>query len=817
MPQNPNKRTTKQIIRDYNSKVKSYKEGRDKYETPYLQIGPLHLKGLGVGSPRLKGYGELNRQDKEEFKDSPKRANRVAEDPLYLIESAGFTIAAFGSALSSATGLPPVITTSALGAFIVGGTIQSAKSLKDNFKPLTPGADPDKLKKLRVQKEIQKVIETGDKPFVKLTPQQSADIKRRMPEVQVIDIEVSDEDFKGFFGPDNSVELDPRADGVEWIKQLDKSKGIEEVTRRHNKLIRQALSSSEPEGSVNLDRPRALKPQQNVLDTLGIKAKAQQPKPQPQPSQLDSSQNTYHPYISSDVHRGMYRGMSDEIYLQTVGSDNVEFLETYRQRYPNRSLRELTNGKVGQQVRKILNLPEPTTRADVVEEITRGNKPRKQFGPTSQMSSRLQIRAQMGEPDVNPIPEQTPQRFGLPGQQQIAGPEMPEQTASADPLRQASQEIVSDRINTQQVDFPDAASTDQSLLQQMQERQQMLQTDATRQITPQRELTVPTDRMRAPVVPDKPSVITKGGTLGFLPAKPKLPVAGATVGVLADAYNLETIGKLEQGDVVGATGDVAKGALVGAAIEQTAKRLGAQGALGIVATPVIGAGILTEGREGSTTDVLLDKYGSKIGMNQTKPSWGTEFGEMNTQKPGYVQATEDAIDNVINTGVGFAKGAIAFFNKPKPVQPAPAPMSVPPVRQKSFFDIAKANSTSPFADIRGQSTVLTDAVEATKAAEQMGRQERQRKQAIQQPSLFTPPPQPQTQTQTQTYTQTPPVVRRQRRTRSSALPQQIAPELSSAAQAQNQEYDRLRNNGQVKAAEELGRQIHKETFPHLYQ
>jgi len=131
---------------------------------------------------------------------------------------------------------------------------------------------------------------------------------------------------------------------------------------------------------------------------------------------------------------------------------------------------------------------------------------------------------------------------------------------------------------------------------------------------------------------------------------------GATVGALLDAYNKETIQKLEKGDVLGAGQDVAIGAAGGAVVEAGAKAIGAQGVLGKVAAPVAGVGIFAEGREGSTTDYLLKKYGPKIGMNQQRPSWGTEFGEMQTQKPEYVQKTEEFLDYV-------GGGVKMIFNK----------------------------------------------------------------------------------------------------------------------------------------------------------
>lgn len=135
---------------------------------------------------------------------------------------------------------------------------------------------------------------------------------------------------------------------------------------------------------------------------------------------------------------------------------------------------------------------------------------------------------------------------------------------------------------------------------------------------------------------------------------------GATVGALLDAYNKETIQKLETGDILGAGTDVAVGAGVGALVEAGAKAVGAQGLVGRIAAPTAGVSIFAEGREGSTTDYLLKKYGPKVGMNQQRPSWGTEIGEMQTEKPEYVQATEQALDWVGEKTIQFGKGVAEF-------------------------------------------------------------------------------------------------------------------------------------------------------------
>jgi hypothetical protein len=131
-------------------------------------------------------------------------------------------------------------------------------------------------------------------------------------------------------------------------------------------------------------------------------------------------------------------------------------------------------------------------------------------------------------------------------------------------------------------------------------------------------------------------------------------------GIFFDAYDRETISKFESGDVLGGSLDVATAATTGAVVGETAKRAGASKLLGTVAAPIQAAGLISEGREGSLTTELVNKYGPNVGMNQERPSWGTEFGEMQTQKPGYVQATEDALDWVGGKAIEFGKGIARY-------------------------------------------------------------------------------------------------------------------------------------------------------------
>lgn len=142
--------------------------------------------------------------------------------------------------------------------------------------------------------------------------------------------------------------------------------------------------------------------------------------------------------------------------------------------------------------------------------------------------------------------------------------------------------------------------------------------------------------------------------------KPKVDLKGAGLGALQEAYNMETIGKLEEGDYQGAADDVGRGIIGGAAIEYGAKKFGAEKLLGKAVAPVAATQLFSQGRDGSTTKYLADTYGEQVGMNQTKPSWGTEFGEMNTEKPGYVQATEDGLDYLGTKTTQAVNGVINF-------------------------------------------------------------------------------------------------------------------------------------------------------------
>ena len=135
---------------------------------------------------------------------------------------------------------------------------------------------------------------------------------------------------------------------------------------------------------------------------------------------------------------------------------------------------------------------------------------------------------------------------------------------------------------------------------------------------------------------------------------------GALTGILFDGYNIDTIKKLEQGDVMGAGTDVARGAIGGAAIEAGAKALGprATGALGAVAAPATGVALFNEGRTGSTTDYVLQRYGPN---SQERPWWGMGDEAMDPnnpkyEKPGVVKAVEDAFDFVGGRVNMFFKG-----------------------------------------------------------------------------------------------------------------------------------------------------------------
>lgn len=137
---------------------------------------------------------------------------------------------------------------------------------------------------------------------------------------------------------------------------------------------------------------------------------------------------------------------------------------------------------------------------------------------------------------------------------------------------------------------------------------------------------------------------------------------GATIGTLLEGYNMETIKKVEAGDVGGATMDIAKGALVGAGVEKGLSMGPAvlQRGAARLSPALIAKALVEQGREDSPTSYLLQTYGEKVGMNQQRPSWGTEFGEMQTEKPEYVQATEDALDWLGEKTIQFGKGVVRF-------------------------------------------------------------------------------------------------------------------------------------------------------------
>lgn len=136
---------------------------------------------------------------------------------------------------------------------------------------------------------------------------------------------------------------------------------------------------------------------------------------------------------------------------------------------------------------------------------------------------------------------------------------------------------------------------------------------------------------------------------------------GALTGIGFDAYNRETISKLEEGDYIGAGVDIAQSATIGAVASESAKRVGLGKALGTVAAPVQAVGLFSEGRESSLTSELISKYGPNVGMNQERPFWGTEFGEMPTQKPEYVEKTEQALDFIGQSVLNFGRGAAKFI------------------------------------------------------------------------------------------------------------------------------------------------------------
>ena len=129
---------------------------------------------------------------------------------------------------------------------------------------------------------------------------------------------------------------------------------------------------------------------------------------------------------------------------------------------------------------------------------------------------------------------------------------------------------------------------------------------------------------------------------------------GALTGVLFEGYNIDTIKKLESGDLTGAGTDILGGAVAGAAIEAGTKALGVSSAVGNALLPVAATQIFNEGRDNSTTTYLANKYGPSVGMStynpeaEGGPAWRSmsEAVPMPTedQKPQHVQATEDALD-----------------------------------------------------------------------------------------------------------------------------------------------------------------------------
>ena len=136
---------------------------------------------------------------------------------------------------------------------------------------------------------------------------------------------------------------------------------------------------------------------------------------------------------------------------------------------------------------------------------------------------------------------------------------------------------------------------------------------------------------------------------------------GSVLGAVTEGYNKETIQKLEQGDVAGAATDTAVGAITGAVLETGIKKAGLQTVAGKAVGPLAGFSLFNEGRPGSTTDYVVNKYGPKVGMNQNRPSWGTAIGQPNTQKPAMVQGVEDALDSVGNEVEYQTKQAFNFF------------------------------------------------------------------------------------------------------------------------------------------------------------
>lgn len=137
---------------------------------------------------------------------------------------------------------------------------------------------------------------------------------------------------------------------------------------------------------------------------------------------------------------------------------------------------------------------------------------------------------------------------------------------------------------------------------------------------------------------------------------------GAAIGTLLEGYNMETIKKVEAGDLGGAAMDVGKGAVFGAVAEMGLSKAPATFQRGVakLGPAFMAKALIEQGRENSPTSYLLQTYGEKIGMTQERPFWGTEIGEMQTEKPGYVQATEEALDWAGEQTVQFVKGVARF-------------------------------------------------------------------------------------------------------------------------------------------------------------
>lgn len=133
---------------------------------------------------------------------------------------------------------------------------------------------------------------------------------------------------------------------------------------------------------------------------------------------------------------------------------------------------------------------------------------------------------------------------------------------------------------------------------------------------------------------------------------------GSLTGLVFEGYNIDTIQKVERGDLMGAGTDVATSVAAGAAVEAGTRAAGISGAVGKALLPVAATQIFSQGREGSTTKYIADKYGPAFGMSTYDPeapggpAWrgASEAIPMPTaeQKPKHVQATEDALDFVGN-------------------------------------------------------------------------------------------------------------------------------------------------------------------------